>query len=277
MELSRPLILLGRERARRTPVVRPANRQIFEVKAWPGPKPAAGSDAVASSAVSTSADAADAEANSGSQRRLADRPLVIGLIAAVAVNFGAGLGFAGWGALQALGLVAEPAIETVQHEQAAAISRLDETVNGLTAAVAGVSARVYSADQREDATGRRMAEIDASLGVLRSGINELRAAQNAAEESWREPVAELKTAAAKTHSEIVRLRASVDELKGARQPEVAAIGARIDRIEHAMVEHNLLGPMRGPIHEPAQRGRPPAAPETSSMPDGHIINLAPAR
>ena len=162
-----------------------------------------------------------------------------------------------------------------QRRQAALISQLDETVHGLDAAVAGLSARVDSAAGREEAANRRMAEIDGTLGVLRTSIHEIRAAQNAAEESWREPVAELKAAATRERGEIVRLRASLDELSRARRPETVAIGARIDRIEQAMVQHNLLGPIRGSIQEPARRGSA-ASPENSPAADGHIINLTPA-
>src|SRR5437667_222259 len=81
---------------------------------------------------------------------------------------------------------------------------------------------------------------EAGLGVLRSDLDEMRAAQ-AAEQSWREPVAELTAAAAKARGEIVRLRASLDELSKGRQPEVVAIQARIDRMEQAMLQHHLLG------------------------------------
>jgi hypothetical protein len=88
-------------------------------------------------------------------------------------------------------------------------------------------------------------------------------------------VAELKAAVTKERGEIVRLRASLDELNRARQPETIAIGARIDRIEQAMVRHDLLGPIRGSIQEPARRG-PLAPPESSPAADGHIINLTPA-
>ena len=57
-----------------------------------------------------------------------------------------------------------------------------------------------------------MAETDASFVALRSSLRELREAQNAARESWLQPVAELTAAATKARSDIVRLRASLDEL-----------------------------------------------------------------
>jgi len=93
-----------------------------------------------------------------------------------------------------------------------------------------------------------MAEIDDALGDLRTGMDELRAAQNAAKESWREPVAELAAAAKRTRGDIVRLRASLDELSEQGQLEAVVIGGRLDRIEKAMVQRNLLAPLRGSIH-----------------------------
>jgi hypothetical protein len=54
-----------------------------------------------------------------------------------------------------------------------------------------------------------------------------------------------------------------------------AMSARIDRIEQAMVEHNLLGPLRGTI-QPAARRHFPAPRSSSPVADGHIINLTPA-
>ncbi len=264
---SRPLRLVTRDRARRNPVTRPAYAPIQKLKAW--------SDAKLASTLNAGPAPADADGASGSKRHPAARALLIAMMVMVGVNFGAVVGLVGWGALQALGLVAEPAIETAQRRQAALISQLDETVHGLDAAVAGLSARVDSAAGREEAANRRMAEIDGTLGVLRTSIHEIRAAQDAAEKSWREPVAELKAAATRERGEMVRLRASLDELSRARQPETVAVGARIDRIEQAMARHNLLGPIRGSIQEPA-RHEPLASPESSPAADGHIINLTPA-
>jgi hypothetical protein len=74
----------------------------------------------------------------------------------------------------------------------------------------------------------------------------------------------------------VRLRASDDELSRSRQPELVAIGTRIDRVEQAMVQHNLLGPIRGSIQEPNVRRASAAARESPPATDGHIINLTPA-
>ena len=90
-------------------------------------------------------------------------------------------------------------------------------------------------------------------------------------------MAELRAAAARERSEIVRLRASIDEWGRQRQPETVAIGARVDRIEQAMVQHKLLGSIRGPIQEPGTRRGSSASPESPPAADGHIINLAPAR
>jgi hypothetical protein len=265
---ARPLRLVARDRARRNPGGRPDYVQTHKVKAW--------WDAQRASPLDAGPTASNAAAGSEQKRDPAARTFLIA-IAAVAVNCGAGLGLVGWGALQSLGLVDEPAIETVQRQQTGLISQLEATVQGLSAAIAGLSARVYSAGDREDALSRRMAEIDAAIGVLRTGMNQMRAAQGAAQESWREPVAELTAAAARARGEIVRLRASLDDLSRGRQPEVVvAINTRIDRIEKAMAQHNLLGPLRGSIQEPGA-GRGPLPPEGSPAADGHIINLMPPR
>jgi hypothetical protein len=270
---SRPLRLVARDRARRNPLgrpdyvqIHPGYLQIHKVKTW--------WDAQRASPLDAGPTVGNDAGASEPKRDPVSRIFLIA-IAAVAVNCGAGLGLVGWGALQSLGWVDEPAIETVQRQQTALISQLEETVHGLSAAVAGLSARVYSAGDREDALSRRMAEIDAAIGVLRTGMNQMRAAQNAAQESWREPFAELTAAAEKASGEIARLRASLDELSRARHPEVVAINTRIDRIEKAMAQHNLLGPLRGSIQEPGT-GRVSLPPENSPAADGHIINLAPA-
>jgi len=66
------------------------------------------------------------------------------------------------------------------------------------------------------------------------------------------------------------LRTSIDEAKP-RQPAVN-MGARLERIEQALIEHKLIGPMRGAI-----------APETTAAAiapaasDGHIISLPAAQ
>jgi hypothetical protein len=75
---------------------------------------------------------------------------------------------------------------------------------------------------------------------------------------------------------MVRLRASVEELSRSRQSELGPIGARIDRVEQAMIQHNLLGPIRGAIQEPGARRGAPASREGPPATDGHIINLSPA-
>jgi chromosome segregation ATPase len=164
----------------------------------------------------------------------------------------------------------------MQQEQATAISQLDQNVTGLTAALAGLSARFSSVDAQEADTTRRIGEVDAEIRVLRAGVSEVRQAQSAAEDAWREPIADLKAAASRTHGDIGRLRASIDELSRARQPDLGAIAAKVDRIEHAMMERNLLGGMRGSIREHAD-GKQPAAADLASAADGHIITLPPAQ
>src|SRR5438128_9079819 len=104
MEPSRPLSIVARDRARRNPVGRRAYTQIQKVKAWSGAKLAPILGAVPASA--------DAGAASQSKRQRAARAFLIAMMVVVGLNFGAVLGLFGWGALQALGLVAEPAIET---------------------------------------------------------------------------------------------------------------------------------------------------------------------
>ncbi len=237
MRPSQPLRLVARDRVRRHPPGRPDFTSI-RVTAWPD-------------AGLASADAGPVPAAEGAppKRSRAARAFLIALIAAVAVNFGAVSGSVGWSVLQALGWVAAPAIE--------------------------LNARADSAGEREGATGRWLAEIDDALGTLRTSTNAIRAAQNAAEDSWRKPVAELATTVARARGDVVGLRASLDELSRQRQPELVAIGTRIDRIERAMIDRNLLGPIRGSIQETA-RPRSIAARESSSA-DGHIIQLTPAQ
>ena len=228
-----------------------------------------------------SSDAAPASPEAGGSpepnRGGAIAALPIPMMLMIGVSFGAVLGLVGWPVLQALGVVNEPVIEVVQRNQADLISRLDATVHGLNAAVAELSARVDSARDRQEAASQFMTEIDASFVALRSSLRELREAQNAAKESWLQPVAELTAAATKARSDIVRLRASLDELSRLRQPEVAAISARIDRIEQAMVQYKLPGAIRGSIHAPAERPRSLAARESASAADGHLFDLKPAQ
>jgi hypothetical protein len=187
----------------------------------------------------------------------------------IAVNFGAVLGLVGWPVLQALGVFNEPVIETVQRSQAEQISRLDSTV-------ADLSARVASTSARQEAASQFMGEIDARFLALRRSMRELRDAQNAANESWLAPVAELNAATTKARGDIVRLRASLDELRALRHPEAAAISARVDRIEQAMVQTKSPGAIRGSIPASAERPRSLASAERLSAADGHIFELKPA-
>jgi len=260
---SRPARLMAHDRARRDFATRPITAQFVKLKGWPEAKPAF-PDAVPASP--------EAGGSPEPDRGGAIAALPIPLMLMIGVTFGAVLGLVGWPVLQALGVVNEPVIEVVQRSQADLISRLDVTVHGLNAAVAELSARVDSARDRQEAASQ---EIDASFVALRSSLRELREAQNAARESWLQPVAELTAAATKARSDIVRLRASLDELSRLRQPEAAAISARIDRIEQAMVQYKLPGAIRGSIHAPAERPRSLAARESSSA-NGHLFDLKPA-
>jgi hypothetical protein len=267
---SRPLGLVARDRSRREPGSRPTNTQFLRMHAWPEAKPAS---TPAPKPASTESSATPEQKRDG-----ATSPFPIAIMVMVGVSFGSVLGLVGWPVLQALGVVSEPVIQVVQRSQADLISRLDTTVHALNAAVAELSARVDSAADRQEAAHQHMADIDANFGALRKSMNELREAQNAARESWLQPVAELNAAATKARSDIVRLRASVDELSRLRQPEATSLGARIDRIERAMALHELPGGIRGSIAAPGERPRSLAARESSSAAaDGHIINLTPAR
>jgi serine/threonine protein kinase HipA of HipAB toxin-antitoxin module len=190
----------------------------------------------------------------------------------IGVSFGGVLGLAGWPVLQAFGVVNEPVIETVQRNQAELISRLDATV-------ADLSARVASSSEKQQAASQFMAEIDARFAALRTSMRELRDAQNAVNESWLAPVAELNAAATKARSDIVKLRASLDVLSRQHHPEVAAISARIDRIEQAMAQTRSPGAIRGSIHASPERPRPlasVASAERSAAADGFILDLKPA-
>jgi len=186
----------------------------------------------------------------------------------VGVSFGGVLGLVGWPVLQSFGVVKEPAIEVAQRNQAELISRLDATV-------ADLSARVASTSDKQEAASQFMAEIDARFIALRRSMRELRDAQNAATESWLAPVAELNAAATKARSDIVKLRASLDELARLRHPEAAAIGARIDRIEQAMVQPKLPGAIRGSIPPSAERPRSLAS--VAAAADGYIFELKAAQ
>jgi hypothetical protein len=67
----------------------------------------------------------------------------------------------------------------------------------------------------------------------------------------------------KLRSDMSGLRATIDEAKP-RAP--ANLGARLDRIEQALTQHKLLGPIRGTIEPERTAAAAPA-------PDGHIISL----
>lgn len=264
---SRPSRLMAHDRAWRNLASRPISAQIFKTKAWPEANPA-----VTSGAVSASTEA-DGIPDPTRERAI----LPIAMMLMVGVSFGAVLGLVGWPVLQALGVVNEPVIEVVQRNQAELISRLDATVQVLNSTVADLSARVGSASDKQEAVSQSMEEIDARFVAVRSSLRELREAQNAANASWLQPVAELTAATTKARSDIVRLRASLDELSRMRYPEVAAIGARIDRIEQAMVQYKLPGAIRGSIHASGERPRSLASAERSSAADGHLFDLKPAQ
>jgi hypothetical protein len=243
--------------------------QFLRIQAWPEPRPA--------SKPSPKPASTEAAGIPEPKRDGAAASVPVAMMLMVGVSFGAVLGLVGWPVLQALGVVSEPAIQVMQRNQADLISRLDATVHVLNAAVGALGARVDSVGDRQEVVSQFMTDIDAAFGALRKSMSEMREAQNAAKDSWLQPVAELNAAATKARSDIVRLRASLDELSRLRQPDVAAIGARIDRIERAMAQHELLGAIRGSIDAPGARPQSLASREGPSAADGHIINLKPAR
>ncbi|HLN08158.1 MAG TPA: hypothetical protein VK281_04240 [Xanthobacteraceae bacterium] len=265
MRPSDSLRRVARDRARRTAVVRLEHAQLRVVKPLPDAKPvAAGVDDNARPDRDRAAPAAVVA--------------VVALVIATAAAIGAIIGPTGSNALQEVlriaGLGGEPVIETVQRKQAAAISQLDVTLQALHAAVAGLSGHADFAGHREEAMTRRIDRIDDDLGALRISLNDLRAAQSAAEDSWRKPVAQLTAAVTRAHTEIVGLRASLDEAGPVRRPDLAAIGERIDRLEQAMIQHNLLGSIRGSIQDARQ---PPVTRDSAAIAtNGHVINLTPA-
>jgi hypothetical protein len=247
---------MAHDRAWRNLASRPISPQNVMTKARPEAKPAFAPDASSAS-----------PETGGIPKPTRDRAtLPAVMMVMIAVNFGAVLGLVGWPALQAFGVVSKPAIEVVQQNQAELMSRLDATI-------ADLSARVSSTSDRQEAASQFMAEIDARFVALRRSMRELRDAQNAVNDSWLQPVAELNAAATKARSDIVALRASLDELSRLRHPEAAAISARIDKIEQAMVQPKLPGAIRGSIHASAERPRSLASAASSSAADGHIFEL----
>ena len=257
---SRPSRLMAHDRAWRNLASRPINPQIFKTKAWPVAKPASMPDAASAST----------ETGSAAEPSRDRATLPVAMTVMIAVNFGAVLGLVGWPVLQAFRLVSEPAIEVAQRNHAETMSRLDSTVQVLNATVTDLSTRVASTSDKQEAASQFLAEIDARFVALRRSMRELRDAQN---ESWLQPVAELNAAATKARSDIVRLRATLDELSRLRHPEVAAIGARIDRIEQAVAQSKLPGAMRGSIQATVERPRSLASAARSAAADGHIFEL----
>jgi hypothetical protein len=256
MAPSRPSRLTAHDRAWRTLASHPIGPQIFKTTAWPEAKPAVTPDAASASP----------EADSTPEPNRERAALPAAMMVMTAVTFGAVLGLVGWPVLQAFGLVKEPAIETVQRNQAELISRLDATV-------ADLSARVASTSDKQDAAGQFMAEIDARFVALRKSLRELRDAQNAVNESWLTPVAELNAAATKARGDIVKLRAALDELSRLRHPEVAAISARLERTEQAIAQTRSPGAIRGSIPASAERPRSLASAEHAAAADGFIFEM----
>src|SRR5262245_19508205 len=144
MAPSRPSRLMAHDRAWRSLASHPINPQIFKTRPWPEAKPASTPDASSASAET-----------SGIHEPTRERAtLPAAMMVMIAVNFGAVLGLVGWPVLQAMGVVREPVIETVQRNQTELMSRLDATV-------ADLSARVASTSDKQEAASQFIAEIDA--------------------------------------------------------------------------------------------------------------------
>jgi hypothetical protein len=254
-------------RARRSAVWRADQAQIHALRAPPEP----------------AAAPATSEAAPRPERDRATRAFLIAMIAAVAVSFGGVVGLVSFNVVQELlrtmGLAGEPMIEAIQRKQAAAIVRLDATVQALNAAVAGLSAHTDLAGEREEATSRRLALVDDAIDSLRTSMHDMRTAQTeaASTEPWRKPLAELASAVAKARGEVTGLRASLDESGLARPSNLGAVNQRIDRLEQAMLQHNLFGPIRGSLADQRSGRTSSTSRETSSVDatNGHIINLTP--
>jgi hypothetical protein len=263
MEPSRRLGRVALALARRKPAGR---QQLIHVPSVPAPDEAL----FASSPRPDPLEAEAVQSKPPHHDRTVRRFLVFMIIAA-SVNSGAIIGLVGSNVLQEalrhVGLLGEPPIEAVQRKQAVAISKLDAAVEALDAALAGLSARTDFAGAAQQAAIRHMSETDDALVALRKSLTDICTAQAA--DPWRKPVAELATAIAKTHSEIAGLRASLDEVGRARPTEAQAIGARIDRLEQALTQHQLLGPIRGSIQESPSGGDAGAG-------DGHVLSLVPS-
>jgi len=254
---------MAHDRAWRNLASHPISPQNVMTKAWPQVKSAFTADA---SPASTQADAIPEPKR--------DRAILpVAMMVMVGVSFGGVLGLVGWPVLQAFGLVNEPAAEVVQRNQAELMSRLDSAVQALSATVIDLSARVASTSDKQETASQFMAEVDARFIALRRSVRALHEAQNAASESWLQPVAELNAAATKARSDIAKVRASLDELSRVRNPEAATIGARLDRIEQAMAQQKLPGAIRGSIHATTERPRSLASIERSTAAGGHIFEL----
>jgi hypothetical protein len=185
----------------------------------------------------------------------AGSPVNIAVLLALALCFGAAVGPVGSGllneAMRAMGVAGETPDEMVQRKQATAITQLDLAVRALNAAMAGLSVHADLDGSREAVMKSRLAQVDADITALRTGMGELRAAQDAATDAdaWRGPVAQVGAAVKAARSEIAGLRASIAELGQVRTADLGALRGRIDRIEQAMVEHELIGPMRGALRD----------------------------
>src|SRR5436305_107048 len=131
MAPSRPSRLMAHDRAWRNLASRPIGPQNVTTKAWPEAK----------SAIAPDASPASTQADSIPHPNRERAALPVAMMVMVGVSFGGVLGLLGWPVLQALGLVNEPVIATVQREQAELMSRLDATVASLSARVASASDR----------------------------------------------------------------------------------------------------------------------------------------
>ena len=155
MSPSRPLRNLAPERARRDLPGRPIYPPLGTMAAVRDTQPAIAPDEEPSSEQAAGIPAI--------KRARTTRAVLVTMIG---LNFGAILGLVGWPMLQALKVVNEPVVETVQRNQSELLSQLDASVRALNATVTELHTRVTAAGERQDIDRARLAEIDLAMGAL---------------------------------------------------------------------------------------------------------------
>lgn len=185
--------------------------------------------------------------------------IAVGL--ALATTGGAVLSGVGSGAVEnfarVTGFGRGETIEQEQRRQANAMFLLERTVGAVASEIAALQTRPPGS-RTDVPVAARFAKLDADIAALRSEIATVRAARD-----------EIVSGAARTGTvdrlaadlqgarlEIAGLRTSIDERDGARRDEIAAITARIGRIEEVIAARDVTAS----IPAPAQRRRAARAP-----------------